>query len=212
MDSFSRPVLTNAQHVVCRRDFESFDTDKSKLLERKEIPKLLTKQLERKPTKSEIQSFMHENDMNKDGKVSLVEYITSIFGKDWRMDGDMARCGACASALAPVPAAFVTKMGDEWITCDGCDHEELLKQFVSAGIMMCEQCDYGLCGGCIDGESADLCPKALHKNGRHNSGKNSHNMQQEWGANSHNSRVPGCKVSFVEIEGYCAHCHLPLLI
>ena len=91
MSSVSRSVLTNDQYAICRRDFESFDTNKSGLLERKEIPKLLRKQLERKPTKSEIQSYMRENDINEDGKVSLVEYITSIFGEDWRIDGDMER-------------------------------------------------------------------------------------------------------------------------
>ena len=83
-------VLTSEAYAICQQDFESFDSDISGLLERKEIPKLLKKQLEREPTESEVQAYMRENDINKDGKISLVEYIGSIYGKDWRIDGDEA--------------------------------------------------------------------------------------------------------------------------
>ena len=52
-----------------------------------EIESLATHQLGRTPSPEEMADFMKSWDVDKDGRISLFEYIRGLLGEGWRLDG-----------------------------------------------------------------------------------------------------------------------------
>ena len=73
--------LTQAEFDVYTTDFKEFDLDGDGFLDKDEVTKMFRKQLEREPTEKEVDTFMGAFDTNKDGKVSLQEYVGRLCGK-----------------------------------------------------------------------------------------------------------------------------------
>ena len=60
------------------QDFAQLDTDGSGMLGRHEIRLLIARQLGTTPTEVEFQAFMSEVDIDKNGAISLNEYIAAV--------------------------------------------------------------------------------------------------------------------------------------
>lgn len=75
-------VCRNAPVLSCLwQDFAVFDTNRSGVLEKCEIHRLLAQQLERAPTEGEITGFLASADTDQDGVISLNEYITTVLNQ-----------------------------------------------------------------------------------------------------------------------------------
>merc|ERR1712166_1408029 len=75
MESKSTPTITSEQYAICKRDFDKIDTS--------ELIEFLSEQLRRKPTDDEIKDLTLSMDFDGDGKVTLSEYISSVYGSGW---------------------------------------------------------------------------------------------------------------------------------
>jgi len=78
------------EYEVLRQDFYALDTNRDGSLDTKEVTELMSAQLGRKATKREVKAFVKNMDLNSDGKVSLFEYITNMYGPGWVLQGDVA--------------------------------------------------------------------------------------------------------------------------
>lgn len=70
--------LTQAQYNIYAADFATLDLNASGVLEMAEIHRLLEKQYERPPTDEEVADFVASADTNRDGVISLVEYVATV--------------------------------------------------------------------------------------------------------------------------------------
>jgi len=82
-------LVTDAQHRIFQADFEQFDRNASGFLEGREIRMLLAKQLSLTgpATKRQLDSFLEECDVDKDGRISFEEYLDVMLGRCWRLIG-----------------------------------------------------------------------------------------------------------------------------
>jgi len=83
MESKSTPTITSEQYAICKRDFDKIDTNGNEKLDRSELIEFLSEQLRRKPTDDEIKDLTLSMDFDGDGKVTLSEYISSVYGSGW---------------------------------------------------------------------------------------------------------------------------------
>ena len=80
-------VLTGPEYNIYVADFNKFDADGDGLLDDQEVVALLTEQLGKAPTAAAVATYFAEVDRNRDGVVSLEEYITSVVGAGWAVEG-----------------------------------------------------------------------------------------------------------------------------
>jgi len=84
MEAFSKMVvLSDAQYQLYEKDFNAVDKDSSGRIDKREVAALLTAQLGREPKPEQVQSFVDKFDKNKDGLISLEEWIGAVVGKDY---------------------------------------------------------------------------------------------------------------------------------
>lgn len=81
-----RRVLYKEEIAEFRADFDKNDTDHDGFLVGSEIRPMLKDQLEREPTDEEVNAMMTEFDIDKDGKITWDEYMTTICGVSWCED------------------------------------------------------------------------------------------------------------------------------
>merc|ERR1712216_583755 len=83
--------ITHEKYDVYKTDFAEFDRNGNGYIDGAELKKLVEKQLERKVTFQEFEDYMAKIDLNADGRLNLSEYIDSVVGKGWRVEGPMVR-------------------------------------------------------------------------------------------------------------------------
>ena len=83
MEAKSAPTITSEQYSICKRDFDKIDKNGNEKLDRSELIEFLTEQLQRKPTDDQIKDLTLSMDFDGDGKVTLSEYISSVYGSGW---------------------------------------------------------------------------------------------------------------------------------
>jgi len=71
--------ITQGEYDICKRDFNDIDTDSSGSLTGPEMRCFMQMQLARPPTDDEVNDVTHSMDFNDDGRVTLDEYLTSIY-------------------------------------------------------------------------------------------------------------------------------------
>merc|ERR1712070_1322183 len=86
----SGPKLTQGQYTIHVEDFDRFDVNKNGTLCEAELKEVVKVQLEREPTADEVTAFLAAIDYNKDGTVCLREYLTSLYGPGWFVEGSNA--------------------------------------------------------------------------------------------------------------------------
>jgi len=80
--------ISKDQLWTYQEDFNKFDVNGSGALDLDEVKQLLKHQLQdRDPTQDELDDFMSCADLNADGQLSLHEYISSMLGGAWTVDG-----------------------------------------------------------------------------------------------------------------------------
>lgn len=90
LGEYSRKVvISRKQWAIYKKDFDAVDADGDGQLQLSEIQTMLENQLERKVTEAELQQWMEEFDANKDGFVSLVEWISAVIGKEFSLATDI---------------------------------------------------------------------------------------------------------------------------
>merc|ERR1711912_214971 len=60
---------------VMRQDFHTVDENRSGFIRGSELAALLTRQLGRAPTETEIEASLREHDLDRDGQISFDEYV-----------------------------------------------------------------------------------------------------------------------------------------
>ena len=64
--------------LIHLQDFATLDANANGMLEMAEIHRLLEKQFMRTPTDEEMAAFVASTDTNRDGVISLVEYVAAV--------------------------------------------------------------------------------------------------------------------------------------
>ena len=59
--------------------------NKNGLLEKVEVAKLVEFQIGRVPSETQVNMFFDDMDIDKDGKVTLHEFIANVHGPDWKL-------------------------------------------------------------------------------------------------------------------------------
>lgn len=84
MEAFSKMVvLSDAQYQLYKKDFDAVDKDGSGRVDKGEVAALLAAQLGSEPRPEQVQGFVDKFDKNKDGLISLEEWIGAVVGKDY---------------------------------------------------------------------------------------------------------------------------------
>ena len=71
--------ISQGEYDICKRDFNDIDTDSSGSLTQPELRCFMQMQLGRSPTDNEVNDVAQSMDFNDDGRVTLDEYLTSIY-------------------------------------------------------------------------------------------------------------------------------------
>jgi len=91
--------LTEQEHLYFQTDFKTFDKNSSGFLEHSELPALLEKQLNRKPSDEEAAAVFAQMDENNDDVISYNEYMKVMAGDAWRGYASMPNDDALNSNL-----------------------------------------------------------------------------------------------------------------
>jgi len=89
--------LTEQEHLYFQTDFKTFDKNNSGFLEQSELPALLEKQLNRKPSDEEAAAVFAQMDENNDEVISYNEYMKVMAGDAWRGYASMPNDDAISS-------------------------------------------------------------------------------------------------------------------
>ena len=72
--------------IYLRSEFALMDAP-LQALDGDEIRTLIKRQLGREPTAEDLAQFDDTWDQNQDGRLSLLEYITAVLGRGWKLEG-----------------------------------------------------------------------------------------------------------------------------
>jgi hypothetical protein len=90
MEAFSKMVvLSEAQFNLYKRDFDAVDKDGSGKVDKQEVTALLAAQLGQDPRPDQVEFFLQKFDENKDGLITLEEWITAVVGKQWAVSSEV---------------------------------------------------------------------------------------------------------------------------
>lgn len=86
MEAFSKKVvLSDVQYRLYQKGFEERDLDGSGKIEASEVAALLASQLNSEPTPEQLEAFSKKFDKNRDGSITLDEWIGGIVGKEFQV-------------------------------------------------------------------------------------------------------------------------------
>jgi len=80
-------VLTQKQFHLFEADFAAIDENHTGAIDQCEIALLLEQQMSRAPTTNEVRLAMAQFDLNSDGLISFQEYVTTVCGPGWTVEG-----------------------------------------------------------------------------------------------------------------------------
>jgi len=101
-------VLYKEEIAEFKHDFDEIDTDKDGFISGDEVRAMLKLQLERDPTEDEVTAMLTEFDIDKDGKITWDEYMTTICGEGWTEDDPPPRPKP-ATLMVAVDGGIVAK-------------------------------------------------------------------------------------------------------
>ncbi len=58
-------------------------------------------------------------------------------------------CPKCTSALCPISAEQLREQRDDTFQCDACNEERKVRSAARGGALICDPCDWGMCGKCV---------------------------------------------------------------
>jgi len=87
MQEDSTIKLSAAQYEVYEKEFRAIDENGNGRLEQSECEELLALRLDRQPLPGEIESFFRQLNRSSNGMISLEDYITSLVGSGWQVEG-----------------------------------------------------------------------------------------------------------------------------
>uniref|UniRef100_A0A7S4SCE2 EF-hand domain-containing protein n=1 Tax=Alexandrium monilatum TaxID=311494 RepID=A0A7S4SCE2_9DINO len=90
MEAFSQKVvLSERQFEMYRLAFDAVDKDRSGKVDRGEVAALIAAQLGREPTPAQVEGFLDRFDANRDGLITLEEWIGATVGKEWAVSSGL---------------------------------------------------------------------------------------------------------------------------
>merc|ERR1711934_1090047 len=80
--------LTKDEYEEFKAEFKEIDKDNSGEIDVKEVEALLKIQLDRDPSEEEVTAMLNAFDKNQDGKVTFEEYMNTLCGEGWTVEGN----------------------------------------------------------------------------------------------------------------------------
>jgi len=86
--------ITDREFSIHKADFKKFDLDDNDLLPLDEVEALVTHQLQRQPSRKEIEAFIERlPDGDGGGGIDLSKYLDVVLGPGWTRNGETPQAG-----------------------------------------------------------------------------------------------------------------------